>query len=69
MLPISDTSRPLTCIDMHRLSESMLPGQKRDFLYFISCIDVTKRSKVKRVMVEGHKRSRSKVRVKGQGHY
>ncbi len=40
-----------------------------DFFYFIFCIDVIKRSKVKRVKVKGHKRSRSKVRVKGQGHY
>ncbi len=37
--------------------------------YFILCIDVIKRSKVKWVKVKGHKRSRSKVRVKGQGHY
>ena len=39
------------------------------FFYFISCIDVIKRSKVKRVKVKGLKKSRSKVRVKGQGHY
>ncbi len=39
------------------------------FFLFILCTDVIKRSKVKRVRVKGHKRPRSKVRVKVQGHY
>ncbi len=37
--------------------------EKHDFFYSILCIDVIKRSKVKRVKVKGHKRSRSKVNV------
>ena len=48
----------------HRTKVKVAMFKNMIFFYFILYNDVIKRSKVKRVKVKGHKRSRSKVRVK-----